>query len=103
MHQNQNTKRQFMFLENIREPIVLPIPAITEVAYLLARDVSNEAAADFIASLAATELTLEIPRQGDHSRSAEILRQYFRCQARFCRHYDRRYSGTAEHHTRSHT
>ena len=24
-------------LENIREPIVLPIPAITEVAYLLAR------------------------------------------------------------------
>ena len=36
-------------LENIREPIVLPIPAITEVAYLLARDISNEAAADFIA------------------------------------------------------
>jgi len=34
-------------LGNIREPIVLPIPAITEVAYLLARDISNEAAADF--------------------------------------------------------
>ena len=33
---------------NIREPIVLPIPAITEVAYLLARDISNEAAADFV-------------------------------------------------------
>ncbi|HKU72837.1 MAG TPA: PIN domain-containing protein [Pyrinomonadaceae bacterium] len=63
-------------LGNIREPIVLPIPAITEVAYLLARDISNEAAADFIASLASTELTLEIPRQGDYSRSAEILRQY---------------------------
>ncbi len=63
-------------LENIREPIVLPVPAITEVAYLLARDISNEAAADFIASLAATELTLEIPQQGDYLRSAEILRQY---------------------------
>ena len=63
-------------LENIREPIVLPIPAITENAYLLARDINNEAAADFIASLAATELTLEIPRQEDYSRSAEILRQY---------------------------
>ncbi len=63
-------------LGNIREPIVLPIPAITEVAYLLARDISNEAAADFIASLAATELTLEIPRQEDYARSAEILRQY---------------------------
>ena len=26
-------------LEQIREPIVLPVPAITEIAYLLARDV----------------------------------------------------------------
>jgi len=63
-------------LEDIREPIVLPVPAITEVAYLLARDISNEAAADFIASLASTELTLEAPHQEDYSRSAEILRQY---------------------------
>jgi uncharacterized protein len=62
-------------LENIREPIVLPIPAITEVAYLLAR-INNETAADFVASLATTELTLEIPRQEDYSRSAEIIRQY---------------------------
>ena len=63
-------------LENIREPIVLPVPAITEVAYLLARDINTEAAADFIASLATTELTLEIPREEDYSRSAFILRQY---------------------------
>jgi predicted nucleic acid-binding protein len=63
-------------LENIREPIVLPVPAITEIAYLLARDINNEAAAEFIASLATTALTLETPRQEDYSRSAEILRQY---------------------------
>src|SRR5574341_557363 len=63
-------------LENIRESIVLPVPAITEVTYLLARDISNEAAADFIASLATTELTLETPLQEDYFRSAEILRQY---------------------------
>lgn len=63
-------------LGGIREPIVLPIPAITEVAYLLARDVGNQAGADFIASLAATELTLETPLQEDYLRSAEILRQY---------------------------
>jgi predicted nucleic acid-binding protein len=63
-------------LENIREPIVLPVPAITEVAYLLARDISNEAAADFVASLAVTELTLETPLHEDYFRSAEILRQY---------------------------
>jgi uncharacterized protein len=54
----------------------MPVPAITEVAYLLARDISNEVAADFIASLAATELTLENPLQEDYSRSAEILRRY---------------------------
>lgn len=46
------------------------------MAYLLARDIHDEAAADFVASLAATELTLETPRQEDYSRSAEILRQY---------------------------
>ncbi|MBA3543871.1 MAG: PIN domain-containing protein [Chthoniobacterales bacterium] len=63
-------------MENIHDPIVLPVPAITEVAYLLARDISNEAAADFVASLAATELTLETPVQEDYLRSAEILRQY---------------------------
>jgi uncharacterized protein len=63
-------------LEDIREPIVLPVPAITEVAYLLARDIGNEAAADFVASLATTELTLETPLQEDYVRSSEILRQY---------------------------
>src|SRR6186997_1681600 len=63
-------------LEKIREPIVLPIPAITEIAYLLARDINYEAAADFVASLATTELTLELPSQEDYSRSAEILRRY---------------------------
>ena len=63
-------------LENIREPIILTVPAITEIAYLLARDINTEAAADFVGSLAATELTLEIPRREDYSRCAEILRQY---------------------------
>ena len=49
---------------------------VPPVEHLLARDISNEAAADFIASLASTELTLEVPHQEDYSRSAEILRQY---------------------------
>ena len=63
-------------MESIREPIVLPVPAITEVAYLLARDIGNDAAADFISSLADTELILEVPLEEDYLRSAEILRQY---------------------------
>ena len=76
-------------LENIREPIVLPVPAITEVTYLLARDINNEAPADFVASLASTELTLESPRQEDYSRWGDS-QAVLRCQARFCRHDDRR-------------
>ncbi|CAN5759177.1 type II toxin-antitoxin system toxin ribonuclease C26 [soil metagenome] len=63
-------------LESIRESIVLPVPAITEVAFLLARDIGQDAASEFVASLAATELTLETPLNEDYSRSAEILRQY---------------------------
>ena len=46
------------------------------MAYLLARDIGNDAAADFISSLAATELILEAPLAEDYVRSAEILRQY---------------------------
>jgi hypothetical protein len=90
-------------LENTREPIVLAIPAITEVAYLIARDINNEAAADFVASLATTELTLEIPS----ARGLLALRRdspaILGCQARFRRHADRCDSGTFEHHARSHT
>jgi hypothetical protein len=56
-------------LESIREPIVLPVPAITEVAYLLARDIGNDAAADFVSSLADTELMLEAPVAEDYLRN----------------------------------
>lgn len=63
-------------LKSIRESIVLPVPAITEVAFLLARDIGQDAASEFVASLATTELTLETPLNDDYSRSAEILRQY---------------------------
>ncbi len=63
-------------LQNVHEPIVLPVPAITEVAYLLARDIGHEAAADFVASLATTALILETPLQDDYLRTSEILRQY---------------------------
>ena len=49
---------------------------MTEVAYLLARDIGNDAAADFVSSLAATELVLEAPLAEDYVRSAETLRPY---------------------------
>ena len=63
-------------LDTIREPIVLPVPAITEVGYLLARDLGNEVAADFMQSLATTDLTLENPTQEDYFRTSALLKQY---------------------------
>ena len=60
----------------IREPIVLPVPAVTETAYLLLRDVGALAVADFIESLATTELILEAPMRVDYSRAAEVIRAY---------------------------
>ena len=42
-------------LEKIREPIVLPVPAITEIAYLPARDINNEAALATSASRSALD------------------------------------------------
>lgn len=62
--------------QTIHEPIILPLPAITEVAYLLLRDVGSEALADFIESLASTDLIIESPQPQDYHRAAEIIRQY---------------------------
>jgi predicted nucleic acid-binding protein len=42
----------------------------------LARDIGHEAASDFVANLAETELTLGIPLKEDYSPCAEVLRQY---------------------------
>jgi len=57
----------------VREPIILPVPAVTETAYLLLRDVGPVAVADFIAT---TELILEAPLSVDYSRAAEVIREY---------------------------
>jgi uncharacterized protein len=63
-------------LGTITEPILLPTPVITEVAYLLFRDVGLLAMADFIESLATTRLVLTDPQAIDYQRAAQILRQY---------------------------
>ena len=75
MPQNQNTWQQFTFCKIFVNRLFYPFLLLPKL-HLLARDINNEAAADFVASLAATELTLETPHQEDYSRSAEILRQY---------------------------
>lgn len=70
-------------LQTIHEPIVLPVPAITEVAYLLLRDVGTAAVADFLSTLATTDLLLETPRPDDYQRAAEVLRKYADAQIDF--------------------
>ena len=62
--------------QTIREPIILSVPAVTETAYLLLRDVGTAAVGDFIESLATTDLILESPVRGDYTRAAEVIRQY---------------------------
>ncbi len=59
-----------------REPIILPIPVITEVAYLLQRDLKIEAVAAFLENLPETDLILETPLAEDDQRAAAILRKY---------------------------
>ena len=59
-----------------REPIILPIPAITEVTYLLQRDLGIEAVATFLETLSETNFILETPTTEDYKRAAEILRKY---------------------------
>jgi predicted nucleic acid-binding protein len=59
-----------------REPIILPIPAITEATYLLQRDLGIEAVATFLETLPETDFVLEVPLAEDYRRAAEILRKY---------------------------
>jgi len=62
--------------EKIREIVVLPIPVITETAYLVSRNQGVEALAKFSESLAKTVFQLEVPTAEDYRRTAEILRKY---------------------------
>lgn len=57
-------------------PIYLPIPAITEVAYLLQKYVGTQAMADFVDGLATTQMQLIAPEADDYRRAAELVHQY---------------------------
>lgn len=58
------------------ELIYLPVPAITEITFLLNRDLGIEAVADFVQALSKTNVICESPISEDYARSAEILRKY---------------------------
>jgi uncharacterized protein len=60
----------------IRENVIIPIPVITETAYLISRNCGVENLAEFSESLAITTFQLETPTSEDYRRTAEILRKY---------------------------
>jgi predicted nucleic acid-binding protein len=62
--------------QTLTEPILLPTPVTTEVAYLLLRDLGPIAVADFAEQLATTSLVLTEPESADYARAAEVIRQY---------------------------
>lgn len=67
----------FDAMAKIRESIVFPIPAITEVSYFVSRNLGVQALANFLVDLAETgDFDLEPPEPIDYLRSAEILRKY---------------------------
>ncbi|MBA2605419.1 MAG: PIN domain-containing protein [Acidobacteriota bacterium] len=63
-------------LGKIHKPIILPVPAITEVAYFVSKNLSIEALANFLDEISETDFILEMPTAEDYKRSAEILRKY---------------------------
>ena len=63
-------------LVSIYEKVYFPVPAITEVAYLILRDLGAQALADFIESLAEMNVVFETPTAEDYRRAAEIIRKY---------------------------
>ena|SRR5437868_9485154 len=63
-------------LEAVFEKPILPVPAITETAYFVAKYLGPTAHADFIQSIPDMKIVLEIPTDDDYLRSGEILRKY---------------------------
>jgi predicted nucleic acid-binding protein len=58
------------------DSVYLPIPAITEVTFLLQRDLGKHAVWKFIDALTETDIRLETPSPLDYRRAADVLRNY---------------------------
>jgi len=56
--------------------IVLPVPAITETAYLVKKNLGRSALAEFTESLSNADFEFQSPTSSDFMRSAQIIRKY---------------------------
>ncbi len=70
---SQNVKNS---LRDVFEEIILPVPAITETAYFISRNLGIQELANFVESLAEMNVIFEVPTAEDYQRAAEILRKY---------------------------
>ena len=73
---DKNNEQIGEILENIIEPIVLPVPAITEVAYFVSKYLGVVALANFLDETSQTDFVLETPTSEDYKRAADVLRKY---------------------------
>ncbi|MGH9946222.1 MAG: type II toxin-antitoxin system VapC family toxin [Pyrinomonadaceae bacterium] len=59
-----------------REQVVIPIPVITETAYLINKNRGVEPLAIFVKNLAKSKFVLSAPTSENYLRTAEILQKY---------------------------
>ncbi len=63
-------------LSSVYEEIIYPIPAITETAYLILRDLGIDSLAKFLDDLPEMKLVFEAPTDEDYKRAAQLIRKY---------------------------
>lgn len=63
-------------LHDIYEQVILPVPAITETAHFVSKNLGVAALADFLESLPEMGVVIETPTAEDYKRAAAILRKY---------------------------
>lgn len=63
-------------LGKIREEIIIPVPAITETAYFIRKNLGQDALGDFAEDLSNMDVRFEAPTIQDYSRTSEVLRKY---------------------------
>lgn len=63
-------------LQTIYEEVILPIPAITETAHFVLKNLGAAALANFVEDLPEMNVVFETPTGETYRRTAEIIRKY---------------------------
>lgn len=63
-------------LQKVYEEVILPVPAITETAHFVSKNLGAAALANFVEDLPEMKVIFETPLAEDYRRAADILRKY---------------------------